>query len=169
VTAAIPLALAALAGAALPAAEAAKAAPVRVDAENVVYAFQKREVTFTGKEGRPVIMTRDDSRLSCQKLVARTDEGGQIVTAACFGDVRFTRGGREVTCERATFDGPAERVICEGNPVLKDRGSEARGARLVYELKTDQVNLEDAVITLPGDEVDARRKAVDARRRERKP
>lgn len=168
-TGAVAIALSALAGAADPAAEVAKVAPVRVDAENVLYAFQKREVTFTGKDGRPVTMTREDARLSCRKLVARTDEGGQIVTATCSGDVTFTRGTRVVTCERATFDAPEERLICEGNPVLKDGGSEARGTRLVYELRNDQVHLEGAVITLPGDEVDARRRALEASRKERKP
>jgi lipopolysaccharide export system protein LptA len=165
-TGAVAIALAALAGADAPDAEAARATPVRVDAENVVYAFQKREVTFTGKEGRPVTMTRDDARLSCRRLVARTDEAGQIVTASCTGDVRFARGLRVVTCERAIYDGPGERLICEGNPVLRDGGSEARGTRLVYEFGSDQANLEDAVITLPGDEVDARRRAVEERRRE---
>ena len=165
---AVAIALSALAGAAAPAAEAARATPVRVDAENVVYAFQKREVTFTGKDGKPVTMTRDDTRLSCQKLVAHTDEAGQIVDAICSGDVRLLRGARVVTCERATFDGAADRVVCEGNPVLRDGGSEARGTRLVYELKADQANLEGAVITLPGEEVDARQKVLEQRRKERK-
>lgn len=167
-TGAVAIALAALAGAASPSAEAARAAPVRVDAETVVYAFQRREVTFTGKAGKPVTLTRDDARLSCQKLVAHTDEAGQIVTAACTGDVQFTRGPRVVTCERATFDGPADRVVCEGNPVLRDGGSEARGTRLVYELAGDRANLEGAVITLPGEELERRQKALEARRKEEK-
>jgi lipopolysaccharide export system protein LptA len=168
-TVAVAMVVSALAGAAPApaAAEAARATPVRVDAESVVYAFQKREVTFTGKEGKPVVMTRDDARLACQRLVARTDEAGQIVGATCSGDVRLTRGTKVVTCERATFDGPANRIVCEGNPVLKEGGSEARGTRLVYELETDQANLEGATITLPGEDVDARQKALERKRRER--
>jgi lipopolysaccharide export system protein LptA len=163
------LALAALAGAALPSAEAARAAPVRVDADEVHYAFQKREMTFTGKEAKPVTMTRDDARLSCRKLVARTDDAGQIVSATCSGDVRLVRGPRTVTCDRATFEAASERVVCEGNPVLRDAGSEVRAARLVYELRTDEARAEGAQITLPGDEVDARRRAIEARRKERRP
>lgn len=161
------IALGALTRAASPAAEKS-ATPVRVDAENVVYAFQKREVTFTGKDGKPVTMIRDDARLACQKLVAKTDEAGQIVSATCSGDVRLTRGTKLVTCERATFDGKANRVVCEGNPVLKEAGSEARGTRLVYELERDQANLEGAVITLPGDTIDQQQKALEQRRKERK-
>lgn len=169
-TAALATLLAALAGAALPVAESprGRAAPVHVDADEVHYAFQKREVTFTGKDGKPVTLTRDDARLSCQKLLAQTDEAGQIVSAACTGDVRLVRAQRTVTCDRATFDGPANRVVCEGNPVLRDGGSEARGTRLIYELQTDQVNLEGAVITLPGEQIDQRQKALEARRKERK-
>ncbi len=168
-TVAVAIALCALAGAAVPAVDTAKATPVRVDAENVVYAVQKHEVTFPGKDGKPVTMTRDDARLDCRKLVARTDEAGQIVGATCSGDVRLTRGARIVTCDHATYDGPANRVVCEGNPVLREGGSEARGARLVYDLATDQANLEGAVITLPGDEIDQRQKALEAKRRQREP
>jgi lipopolysaccharide export system protein LptA len=168
VTIALALAVAALAGAAAPAAEAARATPVRVDAENVVYAFQKREVTFTGKDGKPVTMTREDARLSCARLVARTDEAGQIQSATCSGDVRFVRGPRLVTCEKATFDGVAEQLVCEGNPVLKDAGTEAHGSRLVYDLKADQANLADAVITVPGEQVEQRQKALEAQRKGRK-
>jgi lipopolysaccharide export system protein LptA len=164
---AIAIALSALAGAATPAAEAARPTPVRVDAENVVYAFQKREVTFTGKDGKPVVMTRDDARLACQRLVAKTDDAGQIVGAICSGDVRLTRGTKVVTCDRATYDGPASRVVCEGNPVLREGGSEAHGTRLVYELETDQANLEGATITLPGEEIDQRQKALEQKRKQK--
>jgi lipopolysaccharide export system protein LptA len=150
-------------------AAAAKAAPVRVDAAEVRYAFQRREVTFTGK---PVTLTREDARLTCARLVAKNDEAGEIATATCEGDVRFLRGERLVTCDRATYDNAAARVTCEGDAVLRDRGSEARGTRLVYELRTDEVKLEGGQgpvrITLPGDEVDARRREMDQRRKERR-
>jgi lipopolysaccharide export system protein LptA len=166
VISAAALALAALAAVASPRAQGVPT-PVRVDADEVHYAFQKHEMTFTGKDAKPVTMTRADARLSCRKLVARTDDGGQIVSAACTGDVRFTRGDRVVTCDRATFDAATERVVCEGNPVLKDAASEVRAARLVYELRTDEARAEGAQITLPGDEVESRRKALEERRKER--
>jgi len=159
-------ALLALAMVATAAAPAADGAPVRVVAEEVLYAFQKREVIFSGTPTKPVTLTRDDATLACKRLVARTDEAGQIVTASCQGDVRFTRGARIVTCDRALFETALDRVTCEGNPVLRDAGTEARGTRLVYELRTDEAKLEGAKITLPGDEVEARRREIEARRRE---
>lgn len=150
------------------AAAAARSAPVHVDASEVHYAFQRREVTFTGK---PVTLTREDARLTCARLVAKNDENGEIASATCQGDVRFLRGERVVTCDRATYENAAARVTCDGNAVLRDRGSEARGTRLVYELRTDEVKLEGGQgpvkITLPGDEVDARRRELEQRRKER--
>lgn len=146
--------------------EALRRAPVRVDADEVQYAFQRREVTFSGK--RPVTLVRDDANLSCRRIVALTDEAGQIMTATCTGDVRFSRGLRTVTCEHATFDNATDRVVCEGNAVLRDGATEAHGTRLVYDLRADEAKLEGAVITLPGEEIDQRQREIEARRKERK-
>lgn len=162
-TGAVLLALALSAAPSARAREAAPRGPVRVDADEAQYAFQRREVTFTGK--RPVVLTREDATLSCRKIVAKTDDAGQIVAASCTGDVRFARGLRVVTCDQATFEEAAERVVCNGNCVLKDAGSEARGTRLVYDLRADAVNLENAVVTLPGDEIEQRRREVEEKRK----
>lgn len=169
-TGALLLAVAALAAAPVTSTLAVRGGgPVRVDAEEVHYAFQKREVTFTGK--RPVTMTRDDAKLTCQRLVAKSDEAGEIVTAVCQGSVKLVRGERTVTCDEATYENDAARVICQGNTVLKDGGSEAQGQRLVYDLRTDEVNLrgrdgEPVMITMPGSQVDALQKKKVERRKE---
>jgi lipopolysaccharide export system protein LptA len=147
-------------------AELSRRTPIRVDADEVQYAFQKREVTFSGK--RPVILTRDDATLTCRRIVAHTDEAGQIVSASCTGDVRFARGARVVTCDHATFEEAAERVVCEGNPVLRDAGTEAHGTRLVYDLRADEAKLEGAQITLPGEQVEQHRRAVEEKRKKEK-
>jgi len=182
VTVSLALALAALAGAgtapppAAPArggasARAAAAAtspsggPVRVDAREVQYAFQKREVVFTGD---PVTLTHDDARLTCKRLVAKQDAEGQVAVAVCEGDVAFTRGVRRVTCAKATYDAPAERLVCEGSPVLHDGNTEARGSRLVYDLRADEATLEDVIGTLPGADVDSKLKALEAERERRR-
>lgn len=146
------------------AAEGTKRTPVRVDADEVQYAFQKHEVTFSGK--KPVVLTRDDATLTCRRIVAKTDEGGQIVSATCLGDVRFARGTRVVTCDHAVFEEAAERVVCDGDPVLlKDSGSEARGTRLVYDLRADEAKLEQAVIVVPGVELERHRAEEQQRKK----
>ncbi len=161
----VALALAAGPGPA-PAADALKRSPVRVDADEVQYAFQKREVTFTGK--RPVVLTRADATLTCRRIVAKTGETGQITSAACHGDVRFARGARVVTCDQANFDDVADRVVCEGNVVLRDAGTEARGTRLVYDLRADAVNLENPIVNIPGTEIEQRRREVEEKRKARR-
>ena len=167
----LALALAAPGARSALAAEGARRSPVRVDADEVQYAFQKHEVTFSGK--KPVVLTRDDATLTCRRMLAKTDEGGQIVSATCTGDVRFTRGARVVTCDQATFEEAGERVVCEGNTILRDGPSQAKGAKLVYDLKADTATLlgsADAptVITLPGDDLEQRRRAVEEKRRSSK-
>jgi lipopolysaccharide export system protein LptA len=167
VTGAVLLALALAAAPAPRAREVMPRGPVRVDADEAQYAFQQREVTFSGK--RPVVLTREDATLTCRKIVAKTDEAGQIVAASCLGDVRLERGARIVTCDHATFEEASGRVTCDGNAVLKDSGSEARGERLVYDLPADQVKLEgNTVVTMPGEQIDERRRAAEEKRKARK-
>ncbi len=144
------------------------AAPVHVDADSVHYIFQRKEVVFTGN---PVTLTREDARLTCARLVAKNDDAGQIATATCQGDVRLVRGERVITCDSATYENAEARVTCLGNTVLRDRGAEARGARLVYELATDEVKLEGGdqgpvQITVPGAEVEARKGDLAKKRQE---
>lgn len=135
---------------------------VNVDAAEFTYDFKNRQVVFTGK---PVVLTRGDARLACERLVADNDARGEVARAVCSGDVRFVRGERVVTCERATYEAAAARLVCEGNPVLKDGPTEARGTRLVYELRSDVARLEGAKVTLPGAEVDQRQRELEERRK----
>jgi lipopolysaccharide export system protein LptA len=142
--------------------------PVRVDAESAQYAFQRHEVTFSGK--RPVVLTREDATLTCRRMVAKTDDAGQIVAASCVGEVKLERGLRVVTCDHADFEEADARVICTGNAVLKDAGSEARGEVLTYDLRADEVKLEGnpTFVQVPGEEVDQRRRESEERRKARK-
>jgi lipopolysaccharide export system protein LptA len=136
-----------------------------VDAEQVNYEFKSRLVTFTGN---PVRLVREDAVLTCRRLQAENDERGQIVRATCRGDVRFVRGERTVTCETARFENAQSLVICEGSPELRDGPTVARGERLVYDLRADAVKLDKPVITMPGDEVDAKAAELERQRRERR-
>jgi lipopolysaccharide export system protein LptA len=155
------LALLALAGE--PSAPPASGAPVRVDAEEVRYLYRTRQVIFTGKPH--VRLTRDGMVLTCRRLVADNDEQGRIARAVCTGEVRLVRGSRVVTCETATFENAAGRVVCEGDPLLRDGATEARGQRLTYDLASDEVTLVKPVIEVPEAEVEARRREVASRKR----
>jgi lipopolysaccharide export system protein LptA len=162
----LSLLLAVALGASPPAAAAKTAANLlRVDAQEVRYNYPKGEVTLTGTPH--VKLTRGDATLTCEKAVAKNDAAGRMIASAvCTGNVRFTRGERVITCDTATFDNVAGRIVCLGKPVvLRDGPTEARGARLVYELESDQVTLERAVIQIPGAELDQRQQQLESRRK----
>jgi len=134
-------------------AAAAKAVPAHVDADVIRYSWSTRKVTMLGKPF--VTLTREDLTLTCRKLVGDNDVSGQLARATCEGDVKLVRGTRTVTCERAHYDRDAARIICEGNPVLRDGETEARGKRLTYLLAADEVLLEEAVqATVPSGQID---------------
>ena len=137
--------------------------PVRGDAEEVRYLYRTRQGVFSGKPH--VRLTRDGMELTCRKLVADNDEQGRISRAVCSGEVRLVRGPRVVTCETATYEDAAGRGTCEGSPELRDGSTTARGDRLVYELSTDEVTLTPAVILMPQDQVEARKRELGARKR----
>jgi lipopolysaccharide export system protein LptA len=161
VTAPLLLLLALLAPAAPVAGAAAKPVPkpvpAHVDADVIRYNWSTRKVTMLGKPF--VTLTREDMVLTCRKLVGDNDASGQLARATCEGDVKLVRTTRVVTCERALYDRDAARIICEGNPVLRDGETEARGKRLTYLLAADEVLLEEAVqATVPSSQVEQAQK-----------
>jgi lipopolysaccharide export system protein LptA len=113
--------------------------------------------------GKPfVTLLHDDATLTCRKLTGENDQAGQLKVATCEGDVKLLRGERTVTCDRATYDRPAARVVCTGNPVLRDPGgTEARGTSLTWDLGADEVRLEGAAqVTVPGGQLDLGKSAL---------
>lgn len=127
--------------------------PIQVDADEVHYQYRDRKVLFIGK---PLVrLTREDAVLTCRRLVADNDEQGKLEKAVCTGDVRLVRGTRTVTCEKATFEEKLARVVCVGNPELRDGKSVMRGEQLVYDLDEDQATLSTAkgtVLPKPGED-----------------
>ena len=125
---------------------AAPAPPTHVQAASADYDYKRRRTVMTGAP--LVTLTRDDATLVCRKLVADSDDAGQIRRATCDGDVKLTRGEREVTCAHATYEAATGKVVCVGGPVLKDGPSVLRCDELVYDLDADRVSLKSPKGTL---------------------
>ena len=131
----------------------AKPVPAHVTADVIRYNWSTRKVTMVGKPF--VTLTRLDMVLTCRRLLGDNDAAGQLARATCEGDVKLVRGTRIVTCEHAQYDRDAARIVCEGNPVLRDGETEARGKRLTYMLEADEVLLEEAVqATVPSEQIE---------------
>ena len=130
-----------------------KPVPAHVTADVIRYNWSTRKVTMVGKPF--VTLTREDMVLTCRRLLGDNDAAGQLARATCEGDVKLVRGTRIVTCEHAQYDRDAARIVCEGNPVLRDGETEARGKRLTYLLAADEVLLEEAVqATVPSEQIE---------------
>jgi lipopolysaccharide transport protein LptA len=117
----------------------AKAVPVEVHADVIEYRYKERRTVMTGKP--LVTLVREDATLFCKRVLAEMDADGRIARATCEGDVKITRGERQVTCERARFEAAQGRVTCEGAPELRDGASIVKGELLVYDLDEDRVTL----------------------------
>jgi lipopolysaccharide export system protein LptA len=128
--------------------------PTHVQAATADYDYKRRRTIMTGA---PLVkLTREDATLVCKKLVADDDEAGQIRHATCDGDVKLTRGDREVTCAHATYEAATGKVVCVGDPVLKDGRSVIHCEEAVYDLDADKVWLKQPKGTLvqkPGQEL----------------
>jgi len=151
--------LLALAAATLAASPGGRSRPakVQVDADEVQYQYQDRKAVF---HGRPLVkLTREDAVLTCRRLDTENDEEGGIRRAVCTGDVKLVRGPKTATCERATFDNATGRVVCTGNPVLRDGESVMRGQLLTYDLDADRVTMSQARGTMVPTEQQERRTA----------
>jgi lipopolysaccharide export system protein LptA len=116
--------------------------PTHVVADQIEYRYREHRTVMTGKP--LVVLTREDSVLMCRRLIADSDEEGDIRHAVCEGDVKLTRGDRVVTCARATYDGEEGRVVCRGDPVMRDGQSVLRCEELVYDLDADRVTARQA-------------------------
>lgn len=112
---------------------------VRIQAEDVDYRVKEGRTVMTGK---PVVtLTREDAVLTCRTLVLESDPKGKVLRATCDGDVKLTRGARVITCATAVYEDEAARVVCRGNPTVRDGSSELVGEELIYELDQDRLRL----------------------------
>ena len=137
---------------------------VAISAVQVRYSFRTHRVEYSGD---PVRLTRDDATLTCKKLGVQLNEADEVLSAVCEGDVRFERADRVVTCEKATYDEVASKLICDGNPELHSGGLSAKGTHLVYDLVADEVTMDKVEGSVPGEQADHRLKDLESRRARR--
>ena len=155
--------LAALAAPSLTHLPATGGGQVTVSAQTVRYILPKHRIEYTGN---PVKLTRADSTLLCKRLTAQLDDADrQIQVAVCEGDVRFDRGERTVTCDKATYEEAAARLTCEGNPVIKSGGITARGSLLVYDLDKDEVTMDTVTGDVPAAQAEQLQQKTQQRRK----
>jgi hypothetical protein len=125
--------------------------PTHVEAAHIEYVYKDRKTIMTGSP--LVTFVREDSVLVCRKMTAFNDAAGDIQHAVCEGDVKLTRGEKIVTCNRATFDAPTNKIVCRGDPVLHDGASILYCQEVIYDLEQDKVFVKQGkgtIIQRPG-------------------
>lgn len=141
---------------------AAGGGTVTVSAKQFRYNIPKRLLEYTGD---PVRFTRGDAVLTCKRLGALLDEGGEVTRGTCEGDVRFERGDKVVTCQKALYEAAAARLTCEGKPAFRIGPVSGNGKLLVYDLDKDEVTVEEPEGSIPGDEADKLTQQVQERQK----
>lgn len=124
--------------------EAGFAAPLEVEAEELVYRRRERLLHYTGD----VVAKQEGRTVTCREMDVELAEEGGIARVVSTGDVRVVEPeeGRTLEGQRAVYR-PDERTIvveaAEGAKVtLRDRqGNVLEGPRMEYDLESDQVRV----------------------------
>lgn len=149
--AALALAAALAAPSPLASLPAAGGGSVTVSAKQFRYNIQRRLLEYTGE---PVRFTRGDAVLTCRRLSAQLDEGGEVTRSTCEGDVRFVRADKVVTCEKAVYEAALARLTCQGKPAFRIGPVTGRGDLLVYDLDKDEVTVDAPAGEISSEEAD---------------
>ncbi len=92
-----------------------------------------------------VVVVRDDVEIASDVLFARYDaKGGGLRSVVAEGTVRVRRGGREMTGDKAVFDGLAETITVSGNSTVRDGNNRISGDRITIYMKEDRSVVENS-------------------------
>ncbi len=92
-----------------------------------------------------VVVVRDDVEIASDVLLARYDaKGGGLKSVVAEGTVRVRHGGREMTGDKAVFDGSAETITVSGNSTVRDGNNSISGDRITIYMKEDRSVVENS-------------------------
>ena len=92
-----------------------------------------------------VLVVRDDIKIASDVLFARYDpKGGGLKSVVAEGTVRVRHGGREMTGDKAVFDGSEEIITVSGNTTVRDGNNSISGDRITVYLKEDRSVVENS-------------------------
>ncbi len=118
-----------------------KDTPVEITADRME--FQRKQSTIVYKGN--VLVVRDGVRIASDVLMARYDaQGGVLTSVVAEGGVRVSHGGREMTGEKAVFDGLNEIITVSGDTVVRDGNSSISGSRITIYVREDRSVVENS-------------------------
>ncbi|MCX8116552.1 MAG: lipopolysaccharide transport periplasmic protein LptA [Desulfobacterota bacterium] len=114
-------------------------APIEITSDTVEGSQKENRITFKGN----VVAKQEEATLHAHQMVVHYDsETKKIREIVATGNVRIVQLERRATCQRATFYQMENKVVLEGEVVLREGDNVVRGERMVYLLNEDRSYIE---------------------------
>ena len=115
--------------------------PLVITADTMELRRKQNIILYRGN----VLVEREDVRIASDVLSARYDpEDGVLKKVVAEGAVRVDHSGREMTGDRAVFDGLEETITVSGNMVVREGKNSISGDRITIYIKEDRSVVENA-------------------------
>lgn len=109
--------------------------PVRVSARTLVWEHRAHKATFH----QQVVARQQDLEIHCDDLIIHFNERDDDIThLVAKGNVRILQKDWRATCEEAVYDHTQDRIVLEGNPVIRQGLNEVRGKRVIFFVKENR-------------------------------
>jgi lipopolysaccharide transport protein LptA len=117
-------------------------APIEVEAARVELDRERGEVLFVGA----VVLRHGLVELRCERMRARTGEGGRLIEVEAEGDVQLVMGGAELRAwsGSARYDPVAGRLVLGGAPRVQGPSGTLSGRTITVDARTGRVTIEEA-------------------------
>ena len=117
-----------------------KDTPLVITADSVELQRRKNTLVYRGN----VLVEREDVRIASDVLSARYDpDDGVLKSVVAEGKVRVKHGGREMTGDKAVFDGLKETITVSGNTIVRDGKNNISGDRITIYIREDRSVVEN--------------------------
>ncbi|NOZ24621.1 MAG: lipopolysaccharide transport periplasmic protein LptA [Nitrospirae bacterium] len=118
--------------------------PVEITAERLTADNRTHTAVFEGT----VVAKQGDVTLYADWMKVFYSDSGDVSKIEAKGNVRLTRGGREISSEEAVYYRKEQTVVFTGNPVAKEGNSMISGSRMIYYLGDDRSVVENSRVII---------------------
>lgn len=103
--------------------------PIEITSDTVEGDQKQNRITFKGN----VVAKQEDATLYANMVVVHYDmEMRRMKEIVATGNVRVVQLDRRATCQRATFHQDENKIVLEGDAVIREGENVVRGERVVY-------------------------------------
>lgn len=102
--------------------------PIRVSAKTLIWDYKGHKATFH----QEVVAQQEDLTIHCDDLIIYLNENDDDIThLVAKGNVRIMQMDRRASCAEAVYDRSQNRIVLEGDPVIRQGQNEVRGKRVI--------------------------------------